>query len=284
MIKKSIWIFSFCLFATVYWCSLQIPQEYVWRTGGGSAVPRYLPSTARMGSIINLKPAKAYVAQPVVEKIYTSSVTQSVVSFRSSKVHSYGGSMGMRVSGNVSAPALMVAERPMAPVAMPVASSRAMAVNTMHRKATMRKPQVPVRKEVLGNTVSPLAMNSLSLGYEAAASYMAPVVCRAPGSGIDNALNNWLISGSGSGALLYGDATTGYYYDMAILQDLFNQMQANGDMPGMTWEQFIDWFTHGSQNRHFAPMGDAWWLLALLALGYAIVVRRKYNRQTMKME
>ncbi len=285
--KKSFWIFCFALSTIICLCFIKIPQEYVWVEGGYSSIIRYQPSTARMGSIISQHTANSYTAQPVVDKPYTYT-GQKVVYSPSAMVHSYAGGIG----GNVGGSSSIVVHNAVPTVALPQVvlpqSPRAASASGMHkpmmRKNGAARPSTLTKRTTDKVPAPMIASHALSLGYEAAASYMTPAVYRAPGSGLDNALNNWLISGSGSGALLYGDATTGYYYDMALLQDLFNQMQANGDMPGMTWEQFIDWFTHGSQNRHFAPMGDAWWLLALLALGYAIVVRCKYNRQTMKME
>ncbi len=194
----------------------------------------------------------------------------------SAMVGSYGG-------GSVATYQSTVAGRRSATVNLPQMQSTVAAQKPVYTAPAKAGDMLRMQRQRMRDAT---VIQPLSLGYASASQYIsaAPAVHRAPGNGVDNALNNWLIYGSGSGALVSGDASTGYYYDMAKLQELFNQMQANGDMPGMTWEQFLDWFNNGSQNRHFAPVGDACWMLALLALGYGVFVQRKHKRQTMITE
>ncbi len=286
-------IVCFSLIAAISVCTIQLPQEYVPMSMPTAVVNKPITSTARMGSIIHSYSENYSVApQPTVAKPY---VAQPVMTHKPSMVYSYGGGMRSNMGNAYTSPVVTSAAPSVVSTPVHVGAVRPSRVASpaVSHKPTMRRAQYqtpvatavakPTSRYQTVNTISGpvIATNSLSLGYEAAASYMTPAVYRAPGSGIDNALNNWLLYGSGSGALVSGDATTGYYYDMATLQELFNQMQANGDMPGMTWEQFLDWFNDGSQNRHFMPVGDAWWLVALLALGYGILVYRKHKRQTM---
>ncbi len=243
-----------------------------------------LSSTNELCVPMQAQPAKNFTVsvRPMSPVAATYSANTALHTPAAASLGSYGGGLFATVATGVGQVSQMKASYKVA------ASPRLMKV--ARRSATVNLPQMPstvaAPKPVYTAPTKATVIQPLSLGYASASQYIsaAPAVHRAPGNGVDNALNNWLIYGSGSGALVSGDASTGYYYDMATLQELFNQMQANGDMPGMTWEQFLDWFNNGSQNRHFAPMGDACWMLALLALGYGVLVYRKHKRQTMITE
>jgi hypothetical protein len=96
----------------------------------------------------------------------------------------------------------------------------------------------------------------------------------APGiPGIGNTWDNWLNSlGDGSG-FLYWDDKENRYYDMDLLQQAFEEAKKNGQLPGWTWQDFLDYFFNNEEvnSHHFVPVGEPWVLLAM-ALGYALVM------------
>ncbi len=285
MMKKRVFWLGFSLSCAILClCHLVIPTEVIPTfITKANAAPRGVSHKFSSTAVL-LERGEVYAAQPTVDKPYMSQGTiVSKPMVMPAAVRSYSGGVGVNRGGDMSTIATPTPSATMpAMTFVPQVSPRTISMNqNVYHRSPMRASQGVKRNAAMQLNRATTAAPDLSLGYASAAQYMAPAVYRAPGSGLDNALNNWLINGSGSGALVSGDATTGYYYDMALLQDLFNQMQANGDMPGMTWEQFMEWFTNGSQNRHFMPVGDAWWLLALLALGYGVFVYRKHKHQTM---
>lgn len=85
--------------------------------------------------------------------------------------------------------------------------------------------------------------------------------------------DNWLQTlGAGQG-LLYtiGDQR---YYDMDLLKQAFEAAIASGNMPGVTWEEFLaQYFNADGQNKHFVPLGEPWILLLLAAL--LVVIQRR---------
>lgn len=100
---------------------------------------------------------------------------------------------------------------------------------------------------------------------------------RAPGAiggGTDNGFDMWL-QGIVGDAFLY-EYEGVRYYDQALLRAAFEEAIKSGNMPGLTWEQFLSWFnTQGANPSYAFPVGDVWALLGL-AMGYVLwMIRRK---------
>jgi outer membrane protein OmpA-like peptidoglycan-associated protein len=108
----------------------------------------------------------------------------------------------------------------------------------------------------------------------------------APGGGPGNIYQsfiNWITSTGEYGGMNawkdydeLNDNTDYLYYDMAKLEELWQQYLSNNNLPGgLTWEAFLDWFysyqTNNSLNdRYNSKIGnkDDWSLTAQLGLAY----------------
>jgi hypothetical protein len=101
---------------------------------------------------------------------------------------------------------------------------------------------------------------------------------RAPaiGGGTNNGFDMWLLGIEGD-AFMY-EYNGVRYYDQELLRAAFEEAIKSGNMPGLTWEQFLAWFnTQGENPKYSFPIGDIWSLL-VLAIGYLLwVVRRRKN-------
>jgi hypothetical protein len=100
---------------------------------------------------------------------------------------------------------------------------------------------------------------------------------RAPGTiggGTDNGFDMWL-QGIEGDAFMY-EYNGVRYYDQELLRAAFEEAIKSGNMPGLTWEQFLAWFnTQGANPSYAFPVGDVWALLGL-AMGYVLwMIRRK---------
>lgn len=100
---------------------------------------------------------------------------------------------------------------------------------------------------------------------------------RVPGLGVS--WDNWLDGlGEGSG-WVSGDAGGIRYYNLDELQKAFEDAQKNGQLPGWTWEDFLDQFFNNkdANDRHFVPLGEPWVLLilALAYVGYVFIRRTR---------
>ena len=74
------------------------------------------------------------------------------------------------------------------------------------------------------------------------------------------------------------------YFDQSVLMELYNNAIANGDLPpGMTWEQFLEWFA-GQSDRYAFPIPDGVWFLCMLALGYTLYIIYRRKRQQIQMQ
>ena len=93
------------------------------------------------------------------------------------------------------------------------------------------------------------------------------------GGTADNGFDMWLQGIEGDAFLYEYEGVR--YYDQALLRAAFEEAIKSGNMPGLTWEQFLAWFnTQGSNPQYAFPVGDIWSLL-VLAIGYLLwVVRR----------
>ena len=99
---------------------------------------------------------------------------------------------------------------------------------------------------------------------------------RAPGAiggGTNNGFDMWLLGIEGEAFLYEYEGVR--YYDQALLRAAFEEAIKSGNMPGLTWEEFLAWFNTQGENPQYAfPIGDIWSLL-VLAIGYLLwVVRR----------
>ena len=100
---------------------------------------------------------------------------------------------------------------------------------------------------------------------------------RAPGAiggGTNNGFDMWLLGIEGEAFLYEYEGVR--YYDQALLRAAFEEAIKSGNMPGLTWEQFLSWFnTQGANPSYAFPVGDVWALLGL-AMGYVLwMIRRK---------
>lgn len=107
---------------------------------------------------------------------------------------------------------------------------------------------------------------------------------RAPGTiggGTDNGFDMWL-QGIEGDAFMY-EYNGVRYYDQELLRAAFEEAIKSGNMPGLTWEQFLAWFnTQGETPQYAFPIGDIWSLLVLVML-YALWVVRKRKRFVVKL-
>lgn len=107
---------------------------------------------------------------------------------------------------------------------------------------------------------------------------------RAPGTiggGTDNGFDMWL-QGIEGDAFMY-EYNGVRYYDQELLRAAFEEAIKSGNMPGLTWEQFLAWFnTQGETPQYAFPIGDIWSLLVLVMV-YALWVVRKRKRFVVKL-
>ena len=107
---------------------------------------------------------------------------------------------------------------------------------------------------------------------------------RAPGTiggGTDNGFDMWL-QGIVGDAFLY-EYEGVRYYDQALLRAAFEEAIKSGNMPGLTWEEFLEWFNTQGQNPQYAfPIGDVWSLL-VLAIGYLLWMIKKMNMKSLNV-
>lgn len=93
---------------------------------------------------------------------------------------------------------------------------------------------------------------------------------RAPGN-IGMTLSEWLkgIVADSNNYLYEIDGV--YYFSESTLRALFEEAQSKDNFPGLTWEEFLKWFTggQGSNATYQFPVGEPWTLL-ILAVLYAV--------------
>lgn len=94
------------------------------------------------------------------------------------------------------------------------------------------------------------------------------------GGTADNGFDMWLQGIEGDAFLYEYEGVR--YYDQALLRAAFEEAIKSGNMPGLTWEQFLSWFnTQGANPSYAFPVGDVWALLGL-AMAYVLwMIRRK---------
>ncbi len=107
---------------------------------------------------------------------------------------------------------------------------------------------------------------------------------RAPGTiggGTDNGFDMWL-QGIEGDAFMY-EYNGVRYYDQELLRAAFEEAIKSGNMPGLTWEQFLSWFnTQGANPKYSFPIGDIWSLL-VLAIGYLLWVIKRRNMKSLNV-
>ena len=84
--------------------------------------------------------------------------------------------------------------------------------------------------------------------------------------------DNWLQTLDTEQGLLYtiGDQR---YYDMDLLKQAFEAAIASGNMPGVTWEEFLAYINGGQTKHVLVPLGEPWILLLFAAL--LVVIQRR---------
>lgn len=94
---------------------------------------------------------------------------------------------------------------------------------------------------------------------------------RAPGN-IGSTFSRWLagIVADSNNYLYEIDGV--YYFSESTLRALFEEAQSSGNFPGLTWEEFLSWFSRYSADEgatYKFPVGEPWALL-ILAVLYAV--------------
>ena len=106
---------------------------------------------------------------------------------------------------------------------------------------------------------------------------------RAPGAiggGTNNGFDMWLLGIEGEAFIYEYDGVR--YYDQALLRAAFEEAIKSGNMPGLTWEEFLAWFNTQGENPQYAfPIGDIWSLLVLVVV-YTLWVVSKRKRVVVK--
>lgn len=106
---------------------------------------------------------------------------------------------------------------------------------------------------------------------------------RAPGAiggGTNNGFDMWLQGIEGEAFIYEYDGVR--YYDQALLRAAFEEAIKSGNMPGLTWEEFLAWFNTQGENPQYAfPIGDIWSLLVLVVV-YTLWVVSKRKRVVVK--
>lgn len=106
---------------------------------------------------------------------------------------------------------------------------------------------------------------------------------RAPGAiggGTNNGFDMWLQGIEGEAFIYEYDGVR--YYDQALLRAAFEEAIKSGNMPGLTWEEFLAWFnTQGETPQYAFPIGDIWSLLVLVVV-YTLWVVSKRKRVVVK--
>lgn len=94
------------------------------------------------------------------------------------------------------------------------------------------------------------------------------------GGTADNGFDMWLQGIEGDAFLYEYEGVR--YYDQALLRAAFEEAIKSGNMPGLTWEQFLSWFnTQGENPKYSFPIGDIWSLLVLAVVYLLWMIKRK---------
>jgi hypothetical protein len=96
----------------------------------------------------------------------------------------------------------------------------------------------------------------------------------APGLGGN--MDDWVQGIIGYDGWVWTDGTIDYF-DKAKLYQMYQEAIANGNLPeGITWEEFLSWFSDQS-SRYAFPIPSGVWFMCFLALGYGLYIayRRK---------
>jgi hypothetical protein len=101
------------------------------------------------------------------------------------------------------------------------------------------------------------------------------------GGTADNGFDMWLQGIEGDAFLYEYEGVR--YYDQALLRAAFEEAIKSGNMPGLTWEQFLSWFnTQGANPSYAFPVGDVWALLGL-AMGYVLWMIKRKNMKSLNV-
>lgn len=226
-----------------------------------------------------------------------SPITSSPISYASSaaQFHSFGGGsdmMGGVAGGSFranpeavpAAPALSVPSMPNYAMASrsayvaPQQQADLAAVSAISEAASAYS--MPMRSSITSIGGQLYQIGSSGLTYSTSGSrhsingrLNAPPTMGGGGASWDN----WLQTLGTEQGLLYtiGDQR---YYDMDLLKQAFEAAIASGNMPGVTWDEFLAQYFLGGQNTHFQPLGEPWILLLFAAL-LVVIQRRRLAKQ-----
>ncbi len=252
-------------------------------TGAYYSAPQdiYVPLQARRSRM-----GAGYMAQPVA----VQGASGQVLSMRQSPMmRSYGSTTG---GGTFTSSVVSVSSgrSTVGAVSVPQVAPRAIAMRDNRaarpsaaapRKAAAYKAS---QKQSTGMVLSTVTASAdLALGYEAASAYMGnrSVMKAPPGQKptIQDEWNSWLGETWGKNTGWGQDADGKYIVNGGTLYDLWLAKYGDTDTPGQSWDDFVNWFENQQSNYVWMPIGDALPLMLLMALVYALIIKRKKKQQ-----
>ena len=209
----------------------------------------------------------------------SSSSTGPLYATSSATMKSFGG--GNMQNGGVSGASTSRAsmsggnQSPLAYSQSPIASSQLPITNSQSPISNSQSSIAPDAEALMAAAAyTPMGSSMYGIGsMSAVGGGYAGIGGRMSGPrrvpGLVPTWDHWLDGlGEGSG-WVSGEAGGIRYYNLDELHEAFDAAQKNGQLPGWTWEMFLEQFFNNKEanNRHFVPLGEPWVLL-ILALGY----------------
>ena len=210
--------------------------------------------------------------------------------------NSYGGggnggaAMGGAMRGSSSSNSL-IASSPITSISSPIAYSTA-------RRSEMSSAAGDNPAQMLAENPAMAMANAANVGngfyagagyttvdYFGTASYggRKGVQGRRNANSVGGNVDDWIQSLINGEGWMFEEGGINYF-DQSVLMELYNNAIANGDLPpGMTWEQFLEWFA-GQSDRYAFPIPDGVWFLCMLALGYTLYIIYRRKRQQIQMQ
>lgn len=194
------------------------------------------------------------------------------------KVYSYGGGVSSASTGVTTVTAAQPAT---AMTAVPQVSYRSMVRNTTQHpvaSAANMTPRKAIKAQPTGRALpTTTTASDLSLGYEAASSYINHSPMRKPPVNNEGgSWYEWLQEMNGDNP----------YVDMETLYDKWLSQQENTNMPGNgTWEEFEAWFESDANTYYRLPIGDgAIWLILLASLYILIIYMKNKTHKPIEIQ
>ena len=213
--------------------------------------------------------APAYSQLPLASSPLASSPQGGLYATSSAEFRSFGGggnAGGVSMSGgSVKSSGSSVATASGLSVSMP--STSVLAVNNPRNNSSVN--------DVMSSVSGDIAMAS-SQAYAGIGNTTRGIGGRKNAPGMGGNLDNWVQDIIGNEGWVWTDGTIDYF-DKAKLYQMYLDAIANGDLPeGITWEEFLSWFSDQS-SRYAFPIPSGVWFMCFLALGYGLYIayRRK---------